>query len=67
MNTKGLEELEGAIILKAEYLIDTDCDDEDHIVLETDKGTFDIYSSFGSFTGESKEEYPSYVILKKRV
>ena len=66
MNTKGLEELERVTILKADYVIDTDCDDEDHIVLETDKGFFDIYSSFGNYSGNSKGEYPSYIIIRKR-
>lgn len=42
-----------------------DYDDDDEIVLATDKGDFLLTASFGSYTGNSKDEYPVYVSIQK--
>lgn len=56
------QELYGKTIKKIVTNYDENFDDKDSIIIEfTDNTKIDINSSFGGYSGDSKDEYPCFV------
>ena len=55
-------ELIGKKIISAEVIYNKNHDDINEVILTCDDSKkYSIISSFGDYTGNSKEEYPSYI------
>ena len=58
------KELYGKTIKRIVTNYDENFDDEDSIIIEfTDNTKIEVKSSFGGYTGESKDEYPCFVLV----
>jgi hypothetical protein len=57
-------ELIGKTIVDAKFEKDKGFDDEPYLVLSFSDGTvYTVCASFGTYTGESKDEYPSFISI----
>jgi hypothetical protein len=62
------KELIGKKIVKAEIKGIESCDDKPYLFLTMDDGSiFKIIAEYGRYTGNSQDEYPRFIKIKKLV
>jgi hypothetical protein len=66
--SEKFNEMVGKTIVSAVHMKDEKYDDEPYLVLEFSDGTKALIgASFGSYSGESREEYPSYIFYVENI
>ena len=64
ISTKKAQILVGATISSAKVVgHQDDCDGVNVLVIETDKGTFEVIGGYGGYTGKSCDEYYENIVV----